>query len=42
MNLYNVDDERLRNLNIDSHVIVNIEYFWTDERVKKLCEAISN
>ncbi|CAD8152784.1 unnamed protein product [Paramecium pentaurelia] len=42
MNLYNVDDERLTNLNITSHVIMNIEYFWTDERVRRLCEAIQN
>ncbi|CAD8152947.1 unnamed protein product [Paramecium octaurelia] len=42
MNLYNIDDERLANLNITSHVIMNIEYFWTDERVRRLCQAIQN
>ncbi|CAK75832.1 unnamed protein product (macronuclear) [Paramecium tetraurelia] len=42
MNLYNVDDEKLTNLNITSHVIMNIEYFWTDERVRRLCQAIQN
>lgn len=40
MNIYNVDDEKLSNLNITSHVIMNIEYFWTDERVRRLSETI--
>lgn len=37
MNIYNIDENKLSNLRITSYVILNVEYFWTDERVRKLC-----
>lgn len=42
MNLYNIDEEKLNTLKITSHTIINAEYFWTDERVRKLCLTIQN
>lgn len=40
MQIYKVDDHCLKTLVIDGPIKIHEEYFWTDDRIKLLCQAV--
>lgn len=42
MNIYNINENKLKELKIENKVIINAEYFWNDDRISYLCENVEN